>query len=192
MAKKASKAKAAGAGGKIPGAPSREVLLARGRTPMRAGRRSRAKAGQYNLELEIVNRSGVPVPQAFLRSWVQAMAREAALVIDPKQYADRELVIAFVTTDEIRDLNKRYRGKNKPTDVLSFESEDPSCVGELAIAPEVVAKQAREHGLLVREEMGYMILHGFLHLLGYDHETSPRDATRMFKLQDELFERLLA
>jgi probable rRNA maturation factor len=62
----------------------------------------------------------------------------------------------------------------------------------LAIAPEVIKRQAKEHGLLFREELGYMVLHGFLHLLGYDHETSERDARVMFKLQDQLFEEILA
>jgi probable rRNA maturation factor len=145
-----------------------------------------------DIKLEIVNRSGKTVPQAFLRNWVSLMAREAALAINPAKYVGRELVIAFVTSAEIKALNKTYRGKNKPTDVLSFESDDETSLGELAISPEVISVQAREHGLLVREELGYMVLHGFLHLLGYDHETSEKDAARMFKLQDELFERLLA
>lgn len=143
------------------------------------------------LQLEIVNRSGRAVPQKFLRDWVRLMAREASLAINPSKYAGRDFVIAFVTTEEIRKLNKTYRGKNKPTDVLSFESDDPSSLGELAIAPEIISAQARDHGLLVREELGYMVLHGFLHLLGYDHEKNERDAKRMFTLQDELFERLL-
>jgi probable rRNA maturation factor len=57
---------------------------------------------------------------------------------------------------------------------------------------DVIAVQAREHGLLVREELGYMIIHGFLHLLGYDHEKSPGAAEKMFNIQDQLFEKLLA
>lgn len=169
------------------------------------------------IQLEIVNRSGRSVPSSFLKKWVDLMSREASLAINPARFAGHELVIAFVTTSEIRALNKAYRGKDKPTDVLSFGPDESASgeadwagatdggggdpfamiasapsLGELAISPEVIARQAQEHGLLVREELGYMVLHGFLHLLGYDHETNDRDAKRMFKLQDELFERLLA
>ncbi len=143
------------------------------------------------IELQVVNRSGRGVPLKFLENWVARMSRAAAKRITAKKYAGRELVIAFVTVDEMKRLNKKFRGKNKVTDVLSFESADASSLGELAISPDVISKQAREHGLLVREELGYMVLHGFLHLLGYDHETSEADARKMFALQDELFEVLL-
>jgi probable rRNA maturation factor len=144
------------------------------------------------IDLTIVNRSGRPVPLKFLENWVKQMSRTASRKIPVKHFQGKELVIAFVTSVEIRRLNKQFRGKNKTTDVLSFESDDPTSLGELAIAPEVISRQAREHGLLVREELGYMVLHGFLHLLGYDHEAGERDAKKMFALQDEIFERLLA
>jgi probable rRNA maturation factor len=143
------------------------------------------------IKLTIVNRSGRSVPRKFLVNWVARMSRLAAKRISAKKFADRELVIAFVTSVEIKRLNKQFRGKNKATDVLSFESDETESLGELAISPEVISKQAREHGLLVREELGYMVLHGFLHLLGYDHETSESDARKMFALQDELFDQLL-
>ncbi|RYZ77772.1 MAG: rRNA maturation RNase YbeY [Proteobacteria bacterium] len=145
------------------------------------------------IQLEIVNQSGKTVPQKFVRDWVKLLSKEASLAINPARYAGKELVIAFVTVEQIQALNKEYRGKNKPTDVLSFGSPEKNSetLGELAISPVVISKQAREHGLLVREELGYMVLHGFLHLLGYDHETHERDAKKMFKLQDELFERML-
>lgn len=144
------------------------------------------------MRLELVNRSGRPVPQAFLRRWVRAVDRAAARKISAKKWRGRSLVIAFVDEREMRGLNRSFRGKDNPTDVLSFEGDDPTSLGELAICPQVISRQAREHGLLVREELGYMVLHGFLHLLGYDHETNERDAKEMFALQDALFEELLA
>lgn len=144
------------------------------------------------MKLELVNRSGRAVPSAFLRAWVRALDRAAARKISSKKWKGRALVIAFVDEKEIRRLNREFRGKDKATDVLSFESEEKNSLGELAICPHVISKQAREHGLLVREELGYMVLHGFLHLLGYDHESNARDAKKMFSLQDELFEKLLA
>ncbi|MES2962470.1 MAG: rRNA maturation RNase YbeY [Bdellovibrionota bacterium] len=142
------------------------------------------------MKLELVNRSGRAVPSAFLRAWVRSLDRAAARKISSKRWRGRTLVIAFVDENEIRRLNREFRGKNKTTDVLSFESEESDVLGELAICPQVISRQAKEHGLLVREELGYMVLHGFLHLLGFDHETSVRDEKKMFALQDELFEEL--
>lgn len=143
------------------------------------------------IELTLINRSGRSVPHTFLKAWVKALSRLASRRIAAKRFTGRSLVIAFVSSKEMRALNKQFRGRDKPTDVLSFEGADDSELGELAISPEVIVRQAREHGLLVREELGYMVLHGFLHLLGYDHEIDERGAKEMFALQDELFEELL-
>lgn len=139
----------------------------------------------------IVNNSGHPVPHVFLHKWIKRLDRLAAQEMAAELYRRRELVLAFVAEDEARRLNQAFRGKNYATDVLSFQSDDPSVLGELVICPQVISRQAREHGLLVREELGYMVLHGFLHLLGFDHEKNERQAKRMFAIQDRLFERLL-
>lgn len=87
-------------------------------------------------------------------------------------------------------MNKTYRGKGYATDILSFSSEDPRCLGDLVIASSVVRAQAKDHGLSFQEELGYMVLHGMLHLLGYDHEKSRAEARKMFKIQDDVFELL--
>jgi probable rRNA maturation factor len=144
------------------------------------------------MKLELVNRSGARLPRAFLEAWVRALDRAASKRLSAKRWRRRSLVIAFVDEREMRRLNKEFRGKDKTTDVLSFDGDDSSSLGELAICPQVIVRQAREHGLLVREELGYMVLHGFLHLLGYDHEKSEREAKKMFSLQDSLFEELLS
>lgn len=144
------------------------------------------------IKLQIINHSGRPVPRRFLEEWVRQMGRFATRKIDSQLFRGREITLVFLNDKEARALNKKYRGKNYATDVLSFSAEgDPGSLGELVICPSVISRQAREHGLLVREELGYMVLHGFLHLLGYDHETNEREAREMFALQDELFERLL-
>lgn len=145
------------------------------------------------MKLVIINRSSRPMPRGFLQSWVKAMAKAATQDIPAKKFRGKELVIVFLAEAEARQLNKRFRGKDYATDVLSFQSDDDaSALGELVICPHVISRQAREHGLLVREELGYMVLHGFLHLLGYDHERSRKEAARMFKLQDRLFDQLLS
>ena len=144
------------------------------------------------IHLTIVNDSGTRVPRAFLEAWMRSLARLAARKIPSKTYAGKELVIAFVDEKRARALNKEFRGKDYATDVLSFDAMEPGSLGELVICPKVIAKQAKEHGLLLREELGYMVLHGFLHLLGYDHENvSEKKARAMFALQDALFEKLL-
>lgn len=140
------------------------------------------------LELLIVNRSKHRVPRSFLNEWIDLVVPLIAERIPRKKFRGGELVVAFLPKGEARRLNEAHRGKTYATDVLSFESIEPGSLGELVICPDVIVKQAREHGLRVREELGYMILHGILHLLGYDHETSAKDAAVMFGIQDEIFE----
>src|SRR5687767_14252226 len=92
--------------------------------------------------------------------------------------AGRHATIAFVSDRQIKILNKRFRGLAKPTDVLSFPAADdefaetshPS-LGDIAISVERAESQAAENGLTFEKEVAQLILHGLLHLCGYDHET---------------------
>jgi probable rRNA maturation factor len=94
---------------------------------------------------------------------------------------DGHLAIAFVTEDEIRTLNRDHRGIDRPTDVLSFpvdeagESYGPRELGDVVICPEHTA------------DLTEAVIHGVLHLCGFDHET---DGGEMFALQDRIMERL--
>jgi probable rRNA maturation factor len=90
-----------------------------------------------------------------------------------------ELTIRIVGAAESRTLNRTWRGKDKPTNVLSFSGEG-SEVGDLAICAPVVAREAREQGKSARDHWAHMVVHGVLHLLGYDHERG-RDAALMEK-----------
>jgi probable rRNA maturation factor len=81
--------------------------------------------------------------------------------------------------DELRDLNREYRGKDQPTDVLSFpapgwgppgDGRGPAYLGDIAISADRAGRQARELGHPVEQEVGILMLHGILHLLGMDHE----------------------
>jgi probable rRNA maturation factor len=90
-------------------------------------------------------------------------------------------VCVLLTTDEgIRALNKRFRKKNKPTDVLSFPVDDLSfgSAGDLAISVETAARQAAEHGHRLSVELRVLMLHGLLHLAGYDHESDRGEMAR--------------
>jgi probable rRNA maturation factor len=87
---------------------------------------------------------------------------------------DAEVSLLFCDDAQIRDLNCKYRGHDKPTNVLSFPGPEPietaHVLGDIAIAHETVAREAQEQGKTLGQHCRHMIVHGFLHLLGYDHE----------------------
>jgi probable rRNA maturation factor len=98
-----------------------------------------------------------------------------------------ELSVSLVTIDEMTDLHQRYMGEEGPTDVLSFPldeaslrpDEGPRMLGDVVICPEVAAAQNDD----VDAELRLLLVHGILHLLGYDHETD-EDRTRMWERQE--------
>ncbi len=119
---------------------------------------------------------------------LSAFERLAAFILDREELPDEvELSIAIIGMDEMTELNGRYRGKEGPTDVLSFPCDDPCPVvapgepvmlGDVVISPEVAEQQAAELGHTVEAELNLLLVHGVLHLLGYDHE-SDEDAEAM-------------
>jgi len=87
--------------------------------------------------------------------------------------------LAFVDKEEIRQLNKNFRKKDKPTDVLSFALSEDGYLGEIVICPDIVKENAKKYGVSVEYETMKVFVHGILHLLGYDHEkTSASNASR--------------
>ena len=81
-------------------------------------------------------------------------------------------VVIFVTcSEEMQKLNREYRGKDEPTDVLTFPSLSPRVLGDIAISAEIATANAAELGHSTEAEVKVLILHGLLHLAGYDHET---------------------
>jgi probable rRNA maturation factor len=109
-----------------------------------------------------------------------------------------EVNILITSDAEIRRLNRTFRGKNKPTDILSFPApeEVPGLAGDLAISIDTAARQADHHGHSLEAEIRILVLHGLLHLAGEDHETdagqmAAREARlrRRFKLPATLIER---
>ena len=97
-----------------------------------------------------------------------------------------DATIAFVSDQQIKTLNKRFRGLGKPTDVLSFpaagdefaETSQPN-LGDVAISVERAERQAAENGLAFENEIAQLVLHGLLHLCGYDHETDKGEMNRL-------------
>ncbi|HEV7375148.1 MAG TPA: rRNA maturation RNase YbeY [Pyrinomonadaceae bacterium] len=122
--------------------------------------------------IEVVNRQRkLPLD---CEHWRAFAAR--ALKIVPADGAG--VTVAFVSDRAMRELNRRWRGKGGTTDVLSFPSEqdefeklEGATLGDVVISVEQAARQAAEHGLSFEDEVAQLILHGLLHLCGYDHET---------------------
>ncbi|WP_374079428.1 rRNA maturation RNase YbeY [Bdellovibrio bacteriovorus] len=144
------------------------------------------------MQVLIVNESKHSVPRKFVNEWMEELTAELKQrrVVKAAQ-ASRELTLVFLDKKPAQKINFEFRGKDYATDVLSFDSMDPSSFGELVLCPDVLKRQAKEHKLTYQQELGYMLLHGVLHLLGYDHETNEKDAQEMFGLQDAVFEKLL-
>jgi probable rRNA maturation factor len=111
------------------------------------------------------------------KAW-EAFAAKAATAIGRN---GSSATIAFVSDQSIRRLNRQFRGVDKATDVLSFPADDSDNLnlGDIAISVETAAKQATENGLAFDEEVAQLILHGLLHLCGYDHETDNGEMNRL-------------
>jgi probable rRNA maturation factor len=109
--------------------------------------------------------------------------------------ADKEISINFVDDEKIKQLNKQYLGKNKATNVLSFSLREDEygninsqVLGDIVISVETAQKDAVYGNLTVDQEIDFLIIHGLLHLLGYDHEnTTEKEANKMRQKERELF-----
>ncbi|NHM30357.1 rRNA maturation RNase YbeY [Neobacillus terrae] len=117
-----------------------------------------------------------------------------------KVEAGTELSVTFVTNDKIQEINREYREKDRPTDVISFAMEEmgdgeieligadlPRVLGDIIISTERAKDQAEEYGHSFERELGFLAVHGFLHLLGYDHENE-EDEKEMFSLQKDILD----
>ena len=109
------------------------------------------------------------------KAW-EAFADKAAAAIGKGGSA---ATIAFVSDKAIRRLNREFRGVDKATDVLSFPADETDNLGDIAISVDTAARQAKENGLAFDEEVAQLILHGLLHLSGYDHETDNGEMNRL-------------
>jgi probable rRNA maturation factor len=111
---------------------------------------------------------------------LEAFERLGAFALRLEEVPDQaELSVAVVSAEEMAHLNEKYRGIAGPTDVLSFGCDDPCpagsgepiTLGDVIIAPEVAEAQAAELGTTVEAELNLLLVHGILHLLGYEHDT---------------------
>ena len=135
------------------------------------------------LEVVLVNRQRRQrIPAARLRRTLQGAARALRV--------SGELTLVFTADRAMRTLNARYRKQDKTTDVLSFPGDGGECgLGDVVISVPTAARNARRLGRALVQELDVLALHGFLHALGYDHET---DDGRMERLEQRLRRRLIA
>lgn len=146
------------------------------------------------MELDIALEADWPAS----RDW-EALAERAAEAVSQvaPELANPRLSVSLLFADDatVHDLNREWRGKDKPTNVLSFpmlEREDlldlapdgpPELLGDIALALETCAREAGEKGVPLHHHATHLIVHGLLHLAGLDHEISPADADAMEALE---------
>jgi len=100
--------------------------------------------------------------------------------------------VTFVTDQQIRRLNRRYRRKDRATDVLAFPQSHGRALGDIVISVPTARRQATGPKMIdLHRECRRLLIHGYLHLLGYDHERSTRDARRMHRVEQRLARQLV-
>lgn len=146
------------------------------------------------LDLDIAIEADWPSPpdwEALTERAAAALAQVAPELANPRL----SVSILFADDGEVHELNREWRGKDKPTNVLSFpmlERDDllalspagpPEMLGDIALALETCTREAGEKGLCLEHHAAHLIVHGLLHLAGHDHEISPQDARLMEELE---------
>lgn len=127
----------------------------------------------------------------------QILQDAIAMTLSAHEKTKHDVTLRLTDDDEIHQLNYKFRKQDKPTDVLSFNYNfiDPETghdyLGDIIISLETAIRQAEEHDFTIDQELAFLVIHGTLHLLGYDHQT-PNQKKTMFQLQKEIFNKLIA
>ena len=127
-------------------------------------------------------------------AWLRALPGAERLVRKAARAAigarRKSLTVALADDKRVRILNARDRKKDKPTNVLSYPSGETSFLGDVVLARQTVWREAREQKKTPADHLVHLVVHGTLHLLGHDHETSDADADRMEALERRILKRL--
>ena len=138
-----------------------------------------ATAVRLSLSVQYATKGEALPTRAEVRKWVRATAPGAA-----------ELTVRFVDAEEGRSLNAQYRGKDYATNVLTFPyAREPVLAGDLVLCLPVVLREAAEQGKPATAHFAHLVVHGMLHLLGYDHETGA-EARIMEQMERAILDRL--
>lgn len=144
------------------------------------------------MEVYLDNSQSLPLDEGLWRERLETLMRLEGL---PEA---AQVSVSFVDDATIHELNREHRGIDRPTDVLSFPQYEPDEVfpegmpvvlGDLVVSIETARRQAAEYGHDEEREIAFLLVHGFLHLLGYDHET-PEEEAEMRQQQRILLDRL--
>lgn len=132
------------------------------------------------IEIQVATSAGDVPARSLIRRWVRATLRAV-------DFGAADLTVRIVDEAEIRDLNRRYRDRDRATDVLSFPFEDPpgietTILGDVVVCAQVVTQVARDRSLAVDAHWAHIVVHGVLHLCGHDH-VADADAMRMQALE---------
>ena len=120
------------------------------------------------------------------RSFMNLVAQEASQELNVKD--ERLLNVVICDNDMIKTYNKTYRNIEKETDVLSFPSDEDGELGDILISLDKAKAQAKEYGHTLKRELAFLLCHGILHCLGYDHMTKEEEKV-MFSLQEKILDR---
>lgn len=137
-----------------------------------------------------LRQAGVPAP----RPLGVLLRRAARAVLETEGRADLELSLTLLDDEAMRELNRDWLGHDRPTDVIAFSlgEGDDEPLGDIYIGAERALEQAAEAGVGIREELVRLVVHGTLHVLGYDHEDGPdRQHGDMWRRQEEMVQRIL-
>lgn len=127
------------------------------------------------MKLTYLNKTDKKIPKSLFAQVLKELPK-----VEPGR-CETELELLLTDNTEIHSLNKIYRGKDRPTDVLSFSLDDPKNLGQLVISVQRAEEQAEEIGQSLREELRFLFAHGLLHLCGYDHEIPEEEAVMLKK-----------
>jgi len=130
-------------------------------------------------------------------AFILEVAIEVGAVQTTGASGDAELSVALIGDSEMRKLNLDYRGVDRPTDVLSFSQTEgefgdiaPDMLGDVVVSVDTALRQAKEAGHALEEELDLLIIHGVLHLLGYDHQKGADEEKEMKGLEKEVLKAL--
>jgi len=130
------------------------------------------------MELIINNDVGARIDRAMLNK----LAKKISLPAGRQAKRNCIVSVSFVKKSAMKKLNRVYRKKNRPTDVLSFNMNEGKLLGDVVVCPSVAKANARKYNVSFNAEIARLVAHGLLHLLGYDH------GKKMFKIQDKIME----
>lgn len=151
-----------------------------------------------NVKIDLTVEVEVTKEQQEAINLIETCLQQAAKV---EEIPDVEVSVTITNDEEIQQINAEHRGMNRPTDVLSFplyerdeewmleEGEDVVAIGDIVISLDRAIEQANDYGHSLSREIGFLAVHGFLHLLGYDHET-PEEEKEMFERQNLILDQI--